>query len=100
MMANMLTYYSSKSAEYSRKANGLIQFPDENFAREVMQLFTVGSVHLNNDGTTLLDNKEHGNAVYSNEDVTEYARIWTGLGKPKTFNLLVCDFIPSLTRQC
>ena len=78
-MANMLTYYASKSTEYSWKENGLLQFPDENFAREVMQLFTVGLVQLNNDGTT---SQEHLNAVYSNEDIMEYARIWTGLGNP------------------
>ena len=89
MMANMLTYYASKSTEYSWKETGLLQYPDENFAREIMQLFTVGLVQLNNDGTArpLTQNSEdHFNAVYSNEDIMEYARVWTGLGKPSLFS--------------
>ena len=31
-------------------------YPDENYARELMQLFTIGTVLLNNNGTEILDN--------------------------------------------
>lgn len=78
MMARMLTYHESKSSEYMWKKYGSIQFADENFAREIMQLFSVGLVKLNLDGT--LDRDEAGNPVdsYTNDDITEYARVWTG----------------------
>jgi len=52
---------------------------DENFAREVMQLFTIGLHELNIDGTPLLVD---GNPVptYTQADVSEYARVFTGWG--------------------
>lgn len=51
--------------------------PDENFAREIMQLFTIGLYKLNNDGTLYL---EGGQPVetYTNDDVTNLARVFTG----------------------
>ena len=54
------------------------RFPDENYARELMQLFTIGLFELNNDGTR----KQQNGAdipTYDNEDVIEYSRIFTGL---------------------
>ncbi len=53
--------------------------PDENYAREVMQLFTIGLYRLRPDGTKVLD--ENGSPIhtYSQEDVTEMARVFTGL---------------------
>jgi len=52
---------------------------DENFAREVMQLFTIGLHELNIDGTQILVN---GAPVptYTQADVSEYARVFTGWG--------------------
>lgn len=51
--------------------------PDENFARELMQLFSVGLLLLNQDGTPKLVN---GNTVetYGQDDVSGMARVWTG----------------------
>lgn len=54
-------------------------FPDENFAREIMQLFTIGLWELNQDGTRRLDAQGMPIATYSNEDITEFARVFTGL---------------------
>lgn len=53
------------------------QFPDENYARELMQLFTIGLWELNPDGTRKLAN---GNFIptYDNGDITELARVFTG----------------------
>ena len=80
MMAHMLTFYASKSTEYSWKEYGLHQFPDENFARELMQLFTVGLVQLDLGGTELLNKEGRSLSVYNNEDIMEYSRVWTGFG--------------------
>ena len=57
-------------------------FPDENFAREVMQLFTIGLWELNQDGTLELD--EGGNAIptYDNDDIAEFAKVFTGMRRP------------------
>lgn len=55
------------------------RFPDENYAREIMQLFTIGLYELNQDGSKKLD--VNGNAIptYSNTDITEFSKVFTGL---------------------
>jgi uncharacterized protein (DUF1800 family) len=61
----------------NRAADGRGRVPDENYAREVMQLFTIGLFDLNPDGTNRLVN---GNPVesYTSEDVTGLAKVFTG----------------------
>ncbi len=54
--------------------------PDENYAREIMQLFTIGLYELNNDGTQQLDNNGNSIPTYDNEDVKEMAKVFTGFG--------------------
>lgn len=57
----------------------LNRYPDENYAREVMQLFTIGLWELNPDGSYKLDNKGTQIPTYDNEAITELARVMTGL---------------------
>ncbi|MFO1270791.1 MAG: DUF1800 domain-containing protein [Rubrivivax sp.] len=52
--------------------------PDENYAREVMQLFTIGLVQLNADGTPVLDGSGRPEPTYSQDDVSNLARVFTG----------------------
>lgn len=54
--------------------------PDENFAREVMQLFTIGLHELNQDGSYKLDGNGERIPTYDNDDIKEFAKIFTGLG--------------------
>jgi uncharacterized protein (DUF1800 family) len=54
-------------------------FPDENYAREVMQLFSIGLWMLNNDGTRQLDGNDQPIPTYNNGNITELARVFTGL---------------------
>ena len=75
--------YSPKMGDYltylnNRKASGN-RLPDENYAREVMQLFTVGLWHLNNDGTLKLDERGQPIPTYTNYHITELAKVFTGL---------------------
>ena len=51
---------------------------DENFAREIMQLFSMGLTQINMDGSNKLD--INGNTIlsYSNEDIMSLSRVWTG----------------------
>ncbi len=61
----------------NKKADGNGSAPDENYAREVMQLFSIGLVQLNMDGTPVLN----GGATvdtYSNTDVSQLAQVFTG----------------------
>ena len=55
-------------------------FPDENYAREVMQLFTIGLYELNLDGTPKVDSDGDFIPTYSNYEIREFAKIFTGLG--------------------
>ncbi|MGD0096297.1 MAG: DUF1800 domain-containing protein [Terracidiphilus sp.] len=52
--------------------------PDENYAREVMQLFTVGLYKLNDDGSQQLDATGQPIPTYSNTDVMGLAKVFTG----------------------
>jgi uncharacterized protein (DUF1800 family) len=52
--------------------------PDENYAREVMQLFTIGLWELNDDGSQKLDGQGNPIPTYSNTDVMGLAKVFTG----------------------
>ncbi|HUN84987.1 MAG TPA: DUF1800 family protein [Terracidiphilus sp.] len=52
--------------------------PDENYAREVMQLLTIGLYQLNDDGTQKLDSSGNPIPTYSNTDVMGLAKVFTG----------------------
>jgi len=55
------------------------QFPDENYAREIMQLFTIGLNMLNTDGTVIVDSLGLPVPTYDNIDILEFSKIFTGL---------------------
>ena len=71
-MAYYLTFLGNRRANATTGA-----VPDENFARELMQLFTLGLYQLNPDGTQVLSG---GKPVetYTQADVSGLARVWTG----------------------
>ena len=52
--------------------------PDENFARELMQLFTIGLAELNADGTPKTDAAGKAIETYGNADVMALAKVFTG----------------------
>jgi uncharacterized protein (DUF1800 family) len=56
------------------------RLPDENYAREVMQLFTIGLSQLNPDGTLKLDGSGQPQPTYSHDDVAGLAKVFTGWG--------------------
>ncbi len=51
---------------------------DENYAREVMQLFTIGLVQLNLDGSPKLDGNGNTIPTFTQSDVANLARVFTG----------------------
>lgn len=78
LMALMLTFESSKSLAYQVERNGVTLYPDENFAREIMQLFSIGLFMLNQDGSHKID-PATGVSIptYTNEDIMNFSRGWT-----------------------
>jgi uncharacterized protein (DUF1800 family) len=61
----------------SQKANAAGRQPDENYAREVMQLFTIGLVELAQDGSVAMDG-QRARETYDATDVSQLARVFTG----------------------
>ena len=56
------------------------RMPDENFAREVMQLFSIGLYELNLDGSLKRDANGKPIETYTNTDVMALAKVFTGWG--------------------
>jgi uncharacterized protein (DUF1800 family) len=65
------------------RATGRI--PNENYAREILQLFSVGLDKLNLDGTPQLDAQGNRIPTYDQTTITNFARVFTGwrLAAPK-----------------
>jgi len=73
MMGRYLTFYKNPKGNATAGTQ-----PDENYAREVMQLCTIGLYQLAADGTILTDPTGRALETYSNSDITEFARVFTG----------------------
>lgn len=73
---SMGSYLNMRGNEKANTGNNVR--PDENYARELMQLFTIGLVQLNLDGTPKLDDNGKTIPTYSQQDVSELARMLTG----------------------
>lgn len=59
-------------------SNGLL-LPDENYAREILQLFSMGQFRLNPDGQFARDRAGNLIRTYTNDDIKALARVFTGL---------------------
>ncbi|MEZ4910365.1 MAG: DUF1800 domain-containing protein [Saprospiraceae bacterium] len=68
--------------------------PDENFAREIMQLFSIGLVELHANGTPKLDSLGKFIPTYSNTDIKQLAKIFTGLAGGATLPMMYCPDEP------
>ena len=73
-MAIYLTYLQNQRADAEAEV-----VPDENYAREVMQLFTIGLLELQPNGEPRLDGSGNLIETYDTTDVTEMAKVFTGL---------------------
>ena len=63
----------------NEKPNPLLNIrPDENYAREVMQLFSIGLVELNIDGTERLDGNNQPIPTYDQAAIEGFAHVFTG----------------------
>lgn len=73
MMGEYLSMVRNEKADAARNIR-----PDENYARELMQLFAIGLVELNLDGSARLDQQGEPISTYDQTTVTELARVFTG----------------------
>ncbi len=76
-MGVYLSHMNNRKADPGRNIH-----PDENYAREIMQLFTIGLFELNGDGSEMLDGEGKPIPTYDNRDIKELARVFTGLQPP------------------
>ena len=73
MMGEYLSMVRNEKSDSNRNIR-----PDENYARELMQLFTIGLVQLNLDGSVKLDAQGNPLPTYDQATVKELARVFTG----------------------
>ena len=73
-MGEWLTYRGNRKGDPSRG-----RMPDENYAREILQLFSIGLIELNRDGSPKLDAQGQQIETYTNADIEGLARVFTGL---------------------
>ncbi|KXF81769.1 DUF1800 domain-containing protein [Enterovibrio coralii] len=72
VMGHYLTMVDNKKGDAAGRK------PDENYAREVMQLFSMGLNERNLDGTLKQDADRQPVPCYSEKDIQELARVFTG----------------------
>lgn len=77
MMGYYLSHLRNQKAVLDRNGVVLVS-PDENYAREIMQLFSIGLVQLHPDGSLKLGGNGLPIATYNQTDITEMARVFTG----------------------
>lgn len=78
-MSRYLTYHRNQKGDPDRGRT-----PDENYARELMQLFTIGLVELDMNGEPKLGSDGRLIETYDNDDIIGLARVFTGLSDKGT----------------
>jgi uncharacterized protein (DUF1800 family) len=67
-------------ANNNKTTNGVQ--PNENYAREILQLFSIGLVELNQDGTPILDATAKPVPTYDQSEIDGFANVFTGWSYP------------------
>lgn len=78
LMAEWLSFLDNKSLQWNIMNGNGPNYPDENFAREIMQLFSIGLYKLNSDGSQVLSENGYPQEAYTMDDIFSYSRAWTG----------------------
>jgi uncharacterized protein (DUF1800 family) len=77
-------FLNTKGNQKEDPAKG--RLPDENYAREIMQLFTIGLYELNLDGTEKIGADGRKIETYDSDDVSQLARVFTGYDFDKSYD--------------
>ena len=93
--AAMGYYLNTKGNMKENAASG--RAPDENYGREVMQLFSLGLYLLNLDGSEKRDANGNKIETYTQSDVTNIARLFTGWDFDQTQNVNTLEPVQNRT---
>jgi len=77
IMGDYLTYKRNRAMDETGR------FPDENYAREAMQLFSIGLWKLNPDGSEMKDANGNSIPTYGNDAIMDFARVFTGFDEQR-----------------
>ena len=86
-MGKYLSHFMNQKADVVEKT-----YPDENYAREIMQLFSIGLHQLNLDGTPKKDANKHNIPTYDINNLAEMAKVFTGLGAAEKNDGTINDY--------
>ncbi len=85
IMAQYLSHLKNQKATYDAQGKALTS-PDENFAREIMQLFSIGLIDMHPDGSLKLGANGLPLATYTQDDIAALSRVFTGWSFSKRNN--------------
>ena len=88
-------YLNTKGNLKENTATG--RAPDENYGREVMQLFSLGLYQLNVDGSEKRDASGNKLESYTQSDITNIARLFTGWDFDQTQNVNTVEPVSNRT---
>ena len=76
----IVTFATNKAVATDWHRSRKLAWPDENYARENLQLHSIGLLKLNDDGTPVLDHFGKRVANYEQKHIFSAAKIWTSFG--------------------
>jgi uncharacterized protein (DUF1800 family) len=106
IMGKYLSHLKNQKAQgVDTNANGILDpeeitlSPDENYAREIMQLFSIGLLELWDDGTLKLQNNGQPIATYDNDDIKELSKVFTGYSFALVQNSSANNYVPAIAQN-
>ncbi|TDU80725.1 uncharacterized protein (DUF1800 family) [Prosthecobacter fusiformis] len=94
IMGKYLSHLKNQKATYDGSGNQILS-PDENFAREIMQLFSIGLLQLHPDGTIMLGSNGQPIPTYDNDDIKDLSKIFTGWSFAYTTGSAANGYLPT-----
>lgn len=97
VMGRYLSHLKNQKAQFDTGGNQILS-PDENYAREIMQLFSIGLLELHPDGTLKLGGNGQPIATYDNDDIKELSKVFTGYSFAWVQNSAANSYVPPLAQ--
>jgi uncharacterized protein (DUF1800 family) len=98
IMGKYLSHLKNQKALFDGSGNQTLS-PDENYAREIMQLFSIGLLQLHPDGTIMLAGNGQPIPTYSNDDIKELSKVFTGWSFAFAQNSAANGYIPTVVQN-